>query len=285
MFGCSFPRRPRRAASLLLPVLILSAPAAGPAFAQQAGGPPADSKTADSKSWDIRLGAGALVKPDYEGSDDYEVAPLPLVDVTYRDIVFLKSMALGANVFTLRGPGPNDKLQFGPLLKYQAGRDQDSNDALRGLGDIDAGVELGAFVNYRAGPWSAGLTVFRDVSDAYDGGMTAQLKGGYMYPISQRLRLVTEVSTTWADDNYTEAFFGITALQAQRSGLRQYQAEGGFKDAGLSLALNYSLTDHWGVTGLVGYKRLLGDAADSPLVEDQGSANQLTGGLMLSYKF
>src|SRR3546814_7611562 len=60
-------------------------------------------------------------------------------------------------------------------------RSQDSNDALRGLGDIDAGLDLGAFVNYRAGPWSAGLTVFRDVSDAYDGGMTAQLKGGYMY--------------------------------------------------------------------------------------------------------
>src|SRR3546814_3703028 len=127
--------------------------------------------------------------------------------------------------------------------------------------------------------------MFRDVGDAEDGGMTAQLKGGYAYPISQRLRLRTEVSTTWADDNYTEAFFGITALQAQRSGLRQYQSEGGFKDAGLSLALDYSLTDHWGLTGLVGYKRLLGDAADSPLVEDQGSANQLTGGLLLSYKF
>src|SRR3546814_872815 len=129
--------------------------------------------------------------PDYEGSDDYEVAPLPLLSVNYRDIVFLdKATTLGANVFTLRGPGPNDKLQFGPLLRYQFGRDQDSNDALRGLGDIDAGLDLGAFVNYRAGPWSAGLTVFRDVSDAYDGGMTAQLKGGYMYPISQRLRQI-----------------------------------------------------------------------------------------------
>src|SRR3546814_9146775 len=70
--------------------------------------------------------------PDYEGSDDYEVAPLPLLSVNYRDIVFLdKTTTLGANVFTLRGPGPNDKLHFGPLLRYQFGRDQDSNDALR----------------------------------------------------------------------------------------------------------------------------------------------------------
>src|SRR3546814_4881132 len=128
MFGFSFLRRPRRVAglpalvlpALLLPVLIgLNA---GPAFAQQTGTPPAnrqapdtrpaDSKATDSKAWDIRLGAGALVKPDYEGSDDYEVAPLPLLSVNYRDIVLLdKTTTLGANVFTLRGPGPNDKMQ------------------------------------------------------------------------------------------------------------------------------------------------------------------------------
>src|SRR3546814_14450786 len=45
----------------------------------------------------------------------------------------------------------------------------------------------------------------------------------------------------------------------------------------LNQSLANSLTDHWGLTGLVGYKRLLGDAADSPLVEAPGSANQLTG--------
>lgn len=287
MPGFPPPRRPLRALllpALLLPALLLPVLAGLPAAAQQAGAAP-DAKTADTKTWDIRIGAGAMVKPDYEGSNDYEVSALPLVDVNYRDIVFLKSMALGANVFTLRGPGPNDKLQFGPLLRYQFGRDQDANDALRGLGDIDSGFELGAFVNYRAGPWSAGLTAFRDISDAYDGGMTVQLKGGYMVPLAPRLRLRTEISTTWADDNYTQSFFGITALQAQRSGLRQYQADGGFKDAGLTLGLDYSLSDHWGLTGLVGFKRLLGDAADSPLVEDKGSANQFNAGLLLSYKF
>ena len=288
MSGFPRPRRPFRVAGLLLPALLLPVLiglAAGPAAAQQTAAAP-DAKSPEAKTWEIRLGAGAMVRPDYEGSDDYEVSALPLVDVKYRDLVFLKNTTtLGANVFTLRGPGPHDKLQFGPLLRYQFGRDEGDNDALRGLGDIDSGFDLGAFVNYQAGPWSAGLTVFRDISDAYDGGMTAQLKGGYMRPLTSRLRLRTEVYTTWADDNYNEAFFGITALQSQRSGLRQYQADGGFKDAGLTLGLDYSLTDHWGLSALVGFKRLLGDAADSPLVEDKGSANQFNTGLLLSYKF
>lgn len=115
--------------------------------------------------------------------------------------------------------------------------------------------------------------------------MTARLTGGYAYSITSRLKARAELSTTWADKNYNEAFFGVTAAQSQRSGLRRHQPEGGFKDAGLSLDLDYSLTDHWGINGRVGYKRLLGDAADSPLVENKGSADQFSGGLFLTYRF
>lgn len=263
---------------------ILALPAVALAQQQPVRQQPAQAETPAKKDWDIRLGAGASYQPDYEGSDDYEVAPIPLVMVNYRDIVFLRGPMLGANLFTLQGPREGDKLQIGPLLRYQMGRDEGDNDALRGLGDIDAGAEVGAFITYRAGPWSTGLTVFRDVSDAHN-GLTARAAAGYMHTFSPKLRLRSEVAATWADDNYTETFFGITAAQSARSGLRQYTAEGGFKDVGLTLDLDYSLTQNWGITGRLGFKRLLGDAADSPLVEDKGSANQFSTGLILSYRF
>ena len=67
--------------------------------------------------------------------------------------------------------------------------------------------------------------------------------------------------------------------------MRRYQPEGGVKDIGLTLDLDYSLTENWIVTSRAGYKRLLGDAADSPLVEDRGSANQFSVGLSLGYRF
>lgn len=136
---------------------------------QQAGQQQAGQQQAARSDWDIRLGAGALFRPDYEGSDDYEIAPLPMVSISYKDLVFLRNTTLGANAFTWQGPRPTDKLQIGPLLRYQLGRDEGDNNALRGMGDIDAGAELGAFVTYSTGPWSTGLTVFRDVSDAYEG--------------------------------------------------------------------------------------------------------------------
>jgi outer membrane protein len=264
------------AALLMLPFAAAAQQQAGP---QQGGQqPPA------KKDWDIRIGAGAQYQPDYEGSDDYEVDALPLLMVNYRDIVFLRGTTLGANAFTWQGPRPSDKLQAGPLVRYQFGRDADDSDDLRGMGDIDAAVELGGFLTYGIGPWSAGLTLFRDVSGTHD-GFTAKLAAGYRHAFSPKLRLRSELYTTWADENYTETYFGVTAAQSARSGLRRYQPEGGVKDIGLSLDLDYSLTESWTVTGRLGYKRLLGDAADSPLVQDRGSANQFSTGLLLSYRF
>lgn len=243
-----------------------------------------ETPSAAKPDWNIRLGTGAMFQPKYEGSNQYKAAPLPMLMISYRDLVFLRGPMLGANAITWKGPRPNDKLQVGPLVRYQSGRDQDDSSALHGMGDIDSGVELGGFINYSTGPWSAGLTLFRDVSGSHD-GTTVKVSAGNRLPLAPKWMLRSEIATTWADDAYTETFFGVTAAQSARSGLRQYQPEGGFKDAGLTLDLDYSLTEHWGITTRLGYKRLLGDAADSPLVKDRGSADQLNGGLFVTYKF
>lgn len=272
------PHRASAAANLLwaAAALCLALPAT-----VQAQPTPAE---ATKKDWSFRLGAGALYAPEYEGSDEHTFLPLPLVMISYRDLVFLRGPMLGANAFTWQGPRPGDRLQIGPLVRYQFGRNEDDSDDLRGMGDIDGAVELGAFITYRSDPWSTGLTVFRDVSGSHD-GLTAKLSAGHRLSLGPKLALRGEISATWADDNYTETFFGVTAAQSARSGLRQYRPEGGFKDAGISFDLRYNLTDNWDITGRLGYKRLLGDAADSPLVKDRGSADQLSTGLFFSYRF
>ncbi|KZD09513.1 MipA/OmpV family protein [Oceanibaculum pacificum] len=267
-----------RLSPALLAAVALSA-LSSVAFAQQPGQQPPGKS-----NWDIRLGGGGLVQPDYEGSDDYEIELIPLLMVNYRDLVFLRGPTLGANVFTLQGPGPGDVLQIGPLAHYRSGRDQDDNDDLRGMGDIDGAIELGGFITYSTGPWSAGLTVLSDVSDSHD-GLMAELSAGHRLSLGPKLMLRSEISATWADDDYTQAFYGVTASQAMRSGMPQYQAESGFKDAGITLDLDYRVTENWSVTGRLGYKRILGDAADSPLVQDRGSENQFSTGLFVSYRF
>lgn len=239
---------------------------------------------AQKRDWDITIGGGGVLQPDYEGSDEYKVSPLPYVNIKYKDLVFLRGPMLGANLLTMQGPRPGDKLQIGPLIRYQMGREADDNDALRGLGDIDAGFELGGFITYGVGPWSVGVTAFQDISDTHD-GLTVKLNGGYNHAFGPKLRGRVEVYTTWASDDYMQTFFGVSAAQSPLSGMRQYTPEAGFKDVGLSINMDYAFNQHWGLTGMLGYKQLLGDAADSPLVEDRGSASQLMSGLFLRYRF
>jgi outer membrane protein len=43
--------------------------------------------------------------------------------------------------------------------------------------------------------------------------------------------------------------------------------------------------DRWSVTALASYTRLLDDAADSPIVDDAGDANQFFGGALINYRF
>jgi outer membrane scaffolding protein for murein synthesis (MipA/OmpV family) len=41
----------------------------------------------------------------------------------------------------------------------------------------------------------------------------------------------------------------------------------------------------WGIAAIANVNRLTGDAEDSPIVADHGSATQFTAGVFLSYRF
>jgi len=257
---------------------------AAPAAAQQPLAVYTNGANGSTKDWDVRLGLGAQIQPEYEGGDEMKGMPLPLISIKYRDIAWLRGPMLGLNAFTWQGPRETDKLQLGPAIRYQRGRDQDDSDDLRGTGNIDPGLEAGFFITYGIGQWSAGLMMFQDVSSSHD-GFTVRPAVGHTAQLGPKWQLRSELYSTYASDDYMETFFGITAQQSARSGMRRYQAEAGFKDVGLLFDLDYALSKNWALTTRVGLKKMLGDAADSPLVKDRGDDKQGLLGLFVSYKF
>lgn len=238
----------------------------------------------EEDAWSFTLGGGALYHPDYEGSDDYEVDGLPILGFSYRDIVVLRGASLMVDVMELTGAELAENLSFGPVAKFDPGREADDNPILRNLGNIDKGALAGVFVSYQVGPVQLDLTVAQDATSRHE-GLIAEIEAGYGFMLAQRLRAQLAISATWSNDDYTQAYFGITREQAQASGLREFTAEAGMKDAGASVSLHYLMTQHWRVSGRLAYRRLLGDAADSPLVEDEGSQNQASAALFVSYSF
>ncbi len=172
------------------------------------------------------------------------------------------------------------------------GRDDDvDNSTIADLREIDDAFELGAFVKVPySGIFKPGdelafdLSVLADVSSTHD-GLLFSFGPSYSYMVSPQIRLTTSASTTYATDNYMETYFGIDGDNETRSGISQFDAEGGFKDVGLSLMGNYQFNQKWGMIGLISYKHLLNDAADSPIVDEEGTEGQFMFGTGLTYRF
>ena len=267
-----------------LPAVV--AVGAAPAFAQSITAPEAGLTSAlgveergAPGEWTFTLGAGAGFAPDYEGSDDYTAVPL-LFGRAQRDDFFvtLEANTLRANLL------PHPVFQIGPVLRYRPERDDVDSDAVDDLADVDAAVEAGVFAGFEAGGWHGRVEATQDFADAHDGWLVG-LRGGYRAVLLPDLSLNTTAFATYASEDYMETYFGIDAADAARSGLDTFDADSGFKDVGLSLAARYGRREGFGVTAIAAYKRLLDDAADSPVVDDEGSADQFFGGLLVSYGF
>ncbi|MBA3032190.1 MAG: MipA/OmpV family protein [Rhodocyclaceae bacterium] len=229
------------------------------------------------------IGLGVGMRPAYEGADERKTRLTPNINLYYGDTFFLTGMTAGANLWkhtTTQGLS----IYAGPLLALRRGRDADDHDALTGLGDIDRSLDAGGFVRFRKDGWQARADVRKDVTNG-DGGTTVNLSAGYGMPVAQNLRLRANLDAAWASAAYMNTFYGIDATQSANSGIAQYTAESGFKHVGASLAADYAISREWGGFATVRATRLIGDAADSPIVATLGSKNQVAATVGIKYHF
>ena len=226
----------------------------------------------NDREWALSIGLFSGFAPDYEGSNDYSFGLGPNISASWRHMIFYKGKALGVNLIREKN------FKAGPILSFSSGRDEDDNDKLKGLGDVDGSTEFGGFVSYRKKPLRFRAEVRQDIASGHEGALV-ELTGGTALPFASLL-VFFEIGTTWASNDYMESFFGVNEQQSANSGLERYQADAGIKDINVSMKAGYSITNRWRIGGTVEYKRLLGDAADSPIVDDK---NQFLAGISLSY--
>lgn len=228
----------------------------------------------------VALGLGVGLAPDYEGSEDYTGVPLLFAKIAWEDggYVAFKGNQLKWNLL-------NDKIEFGPLLQYRPERSDVDNDQVDRMEDVDAAAEAGFFVTGNFGPWSTTLEFAADISGEHDGYLVT-LGGDYKTHFTEQLKMTFGASTTYASDNYMETYFQIDDSNRGTSTLPNYSADDAeLKDIGVRMVADYTINPKWSVSGNVGYKYLLGDAADSPIVDDEGSDGQFFLGVMGVYHF
>jgi len=236
-------------------------------------------------AWDVTLGGGGRYTPAYEGGSDMRFEARPYFDVTWYDINGRERTFLnvddGLGVYLLS----TQRFKLGPLLTWREGRRESRSSELRGLGNVDGGAQLGGLFEYQ--PHDC-CTVFakvrRDVGN--EDGLFADLGTDLTAPIAERHWFLNfRLTTTWADSKGLQPLFGITPAQSARSGLATYSPGSGMRNVTAEPALIYDFDGHWALAARLTYERLLGDAADSPLIRTRGDANQYSYELQLMYHF
>lgn len=259
-------------------VLALAAMAAGPGHAEDLAIPlelPQPNFAG--------LGVGAY--PDYFGSSDYNIGAVPFGRFSLGGTRFVRIMANEVRVNLLDHPN----WQLGPVGLWRLGREDVENPVVDKVHDIDDSISLGLFGGY---VWrdpqdirrmaGASTWVLGDVSDVYN-GWTAGLNAYATQPVAKMLTLAGGAAFTYGDSNYMDEYFGVRPSDSLASGLPIYVPGSGVRDMrGWATALLH-LSPQWHLGVGAMYLRLVGDAADSPIVADEGSKNQWVYGVGALY--
>jgi outer membrane scaffolding protein for murein synthesis (MipA/OmpV family) len=232
---------------------------------------------------DVTIGGGIGVAPDYEGSSDYEIVPVPFARIAWANGMYFSLEGLTAKANLLPSSWVS-WLQLGPMYNYRAKRSDVENDQVDDMKNVSDANELGAFVGLDINNWYVMLEALADMGNAHD-GWYATLSGGYKWAISKVWSLKMGAFTTYANEDYMETYFGVDANNVGSSGFAFYDPDDGMKDVGLDLGLGYKITNNWGAQAVGKYTLLVGDADDDSPVVDEGDESQFFGALLVTYSF
>jgi outer membrane scaffolding protein for murein synthesis (MipA/OmpV family) len=234
-----------------------------------------------ASGWDVRVGGGALVTPEFKGASGTRTRALPYVSVRYGEL-FAATVQDGISANLYR----SGDFVAGPMVRFRFGQEENDSRDLRGLGDVDIAIEPGAFAGYESGRFSARIQASHDVAGGHGGGIV-ELDAAVTLPVARTrsgpVLLSAGPGATFVTAKVNRAFFGVDATQALASGLPAYRPDGGLQEFGVNLTAIAPVGRRTTVVGLLGYGRLIGDAADSPRVRQRGSPDQFTAGLFIAY--
>jgi outer membrane scaffolding protein for murein synthesis (MipA/OmpV family) len=244
------------------------------------------------------VGAGAVVVPSYEGSNDLKVIPAGAVAGRVGGIG-INARAFGVALDLIPDSNRSGGIGFtaGPVLRYRTNRTGNVRDeVVAKLGKLKGVVEAGVVVGIDAkkvfNPYdSLSFSVdFRWDVSGQGSGMIVAPGVSYLTPVSEGIAVGGAINANFIDDRYAQYNFGISPAGSAASGLPAYTARGGLKDIGVgafvAFDLNGNFLDGGPSVGLGAlYSRLFNSAAETPITSIRGSRNQVIFGAGVGYTF
>ena len=269
-------------------VTLVTAMQAGLAATFLALCPPVQAQTVSPEpayGFSGRIGLGVATVPTYEGSPNRRTLAGPELTLSYR------SRDWGTVEFGQRGLIWNaveaGRFRFALVAQFDPGRkDRDTSTLnptpgdkrLAGMGNVQASTEAGVGVGY--GPVM--VVARQSLSERGPKGAQVDMTVEIPWSLSDRLGLRFALGATWANRDYLQTYFGVTAAQAQATPFSVYTPKSGCRKVDASVGAEYAIASNWKLQANVGFSRLGDDAAASPLV---GRRNGASAALAMAYEF
>ncbi|MAQ30557.1 MAG: structural protein MipA [Erythrobacter sp.] len=267
---------------------------AAPAMAQNVealpDGPDGEATVFDG-NW-FSIGAGAVYSASYDGSDDYVVSPIPIVQGKIGG-VRISPRAGGAALDFVNDDSDGAKISAGVTARLNRNRASQIEDpVVLSYGELDTAFEVGPSVGISLpgllNPYdslSFNIETLFDVAGAHDGTLVSP-GVTYFTPVSRGAAISLSVSGSYVDDDYADYYYSVPAGGA----LPAYQADGGWDRVGVNLLTGVDLDGNLANGGLAliamgGYSRMLGDGKRTPFTSIRGDADQWMGALGIGYTF
>ncbi|MEM9385590.1 MAG: MipA/OmpV family protein [Pseudomonadota bacterium] len=245
---------------------LAQAPADRPAGASP-GRPPVQT------GWQTDLGAAIIANPRFQGSDDYQLLPVPYFDVRYNDrkgnLLFANvPQGLGGYFLRVVDSGGRRLAASASIAPGFANRDPDD---LEGLETFGTAIEARMQLEYGTRRFGIQASVAQALGTGHE-GFYADLGASWRTRVGQRGFLSLGPNIRWGNDQFLGALYGVSEAEATATGLGAFDAGSGVERIGLQGVLSLPVNDRWRWTTVAQVGRLLGDAGDSSLTDSKTQA-------------
>lgn len=255
----------------LLACLLLAAPCIAVA---------AQSPSEDDSAWRFAFGPATQRIPTWLGSDRQQWQPLPFFNIEKPGLMELSSSD-GLRLH-LPSDGP---FEVGVYGNYLWGRSHsDLGPHLQGkIPTLSPRLLGGTYLEYQFNKQTAfGTRLGHDFTDS---GAYLSLYLDYDLPKIWYLEHSLELEMRGMNGAAMRRSFGLSETSAAKLGTDSWSPGAGLQQASANYSLFVPTSLHTGLAFSFGYTRLMGDAADSPLIRNYGSRNQLQQSLAFIYHF
>ncbi len=225
------------------------------------------------------FGVGMQRMPAWLGSKDHRNQAIPYIQAELPWHITLSTLD-GLTVDLIHG----DQWRGGIYGNYMWGRDREELGSKLGgvIDSLGPRINGGGYLEYQA---TAQLNVGTELShDTQGAGAYLNLYADYDLPAIGYLNHSLQLQWQAMNGPAMRRFFGVTPEQAAKLDIAPWSPSASSQQIAFEYDAYMPTSLHTGFAFAINYTRLLGEAAESPLVRSYGSRDQLTTTLAFVYR-